>query len=174
MPQTLSALTPDGPTAPARRTLLLSDPEATDAFGTALGHGLRPGDTVLLSGPLGAGKSALARAAIRAWLGDPDAEVPSPSYTLVNVYDDGAAGEALWHADLYRLAEPEEAAELGLPHGAGEALLLVEWPERLAGLWPARRLEIALASTPQDTRRAELIAHGPGWEAALAAAAPWI
>ena len=96
---------------------------------------LAPGDAILLSGPVGAGKSAFARALIRARLGDPGAEVPSPTFTLVQTYGEGES--ALWHADLYRLSHPDEVAELGLLAALEEAICLVEWPVRLGPLAPA-------------------------------------
>ena len=104
-------------------------------------------------------------------LGDAAAEVPSPSYTLVNVYET-PQGE-IWHADLYRLGGVGETAELGLDD-AGAAVLLVEWPDRMGEDAPARRIEIALVPQPDESRRAEIRCVGGGWEAALAALAPWI
>jgi len=144
----------------------LPDPEATDRLGCMLAARLGPGDWVALSGPLGAGKSALARAIVRAKLGAPEAEIPSPSYTLVNVY--AAPDGEVWHADLYRLSDPEEAAELGLEDAAADALVLLEWPERMGEAQPGRRLEIALGPTPGDGRRAWIRAVGPGWEGVVA------
>jgi tRNA threonylcarbamoyl adenosine modification protein YjeE len=150
-------------------TLLLASEAATRRAGAALAAALRPGDTVALSGPLGAGKSAFARAAVRTRLGDPEAEVPSPSYTLVNVYD--APGGEVWHADLYRLADVSEAAELGLEEAADHAVLLIEWPERMGEALPPRRLDIALGIAGPEARTALIAARGEGWEAALAALA---
>ena len=149
--------------APAPAALLervLDGPEATDALGARLGAVLRAGDAVLLAGPLGAGKTQLARAAIRART-RPDEEVPSPSYTLVQTYE-AADGTALWHADLHRLAGPEEAWELGLAEAFAEAICLVEWPDRLGPLAPAEALWLTLAPEGEGRRlRAE--AHGPRW-----------
>lgn len=152
---------------PADRAALSLDaatPEETDAIGRRLAPVLVPGDVVALHGPLGAGKSHLARAIIRARLGDPQAEVPSPSYTLVNIYS--APGGEIWHADLYRI-DPEEMGEIGLADSVGHALLLVEWAERWPDL-PARRLGIALAPAG-DGRRLDVTPHGAGWGAALLA-----
>ncbi|MEO0823262.1 MAG: tRNA (adenosine(37)-N6)-threonylcarbamoyltransferase complex ATPase subunit type 1 TsaE [Pseudomonadota bacterium] len=141
--------------------LLLRGEAETERLGRALARSLRTGDLVALSGGLGAGKSALARAVIRARLGRPDAEVPSPSYTLVNVYETPAG--ALWHADLYRLGDPSECDELGLDEGFASAVTLLEWPERLGGALPGRRLDIALAVAGEEDRRAVLTSRGAGW-----------
>src|SRR3546814_19977744 len=97
---------------------------------------------LLLSGTLGAGKSAFARAFVREWVGDPAAEVPSPTFTLVQPYD-GPRG-TVWHCDLYRLGDPEELLELGIEPGLAEAVLLVEWPDRLGPRVPAARLDLVL------------------------------
>ena len=157
----------DDPTeAGLRREMRLADETATETCGARLARALAPGDAVMLSGGLGAGKSALARAVVRALLGAPDAEVPSPSYTLVNVYET-PRGE-VWHADLYRLADMSETAELGLDDAFDTAIVLLEWPERLGAALPARRLEIALEIAGETARRARVTAHGRGWEAAMA------
>lgn len=150
----------------------LADDAATAALGARLAAALAPGDVALLSGPLGAGKSALARAVIRARLaaaGAPAEDVPSPTYTLVQTY--GAGGVAIRHADLYRLGDPEEAEDLGLLEGLDGAILLVEWPDRLGALTPPRRLEIALdlVEPPQAGRRLAWRAVGDGWAAVAAA-----
>ena len=117
---------------------------------------MQRGDVVCLSGGLGAGKTTLARGAIAAWMGA-DEEAPSPTYTLLQIYD-GAKG-ALWHVDLYRLKRPEEAWELGLEDAYAEAACLIEWPQRLGADLPGDRLEVAL--TPQgEGRCAKLLAHG--------------
>jgi len=157
---TATADHPSAPDAPLR--LGLEDEGATEAFGRTLAAALGPGDTVLLSGPLGAGKSALARAVIRARLADPDREVPSPSYTLVNIHESGA--EEIWHADLYRLSGPEETAELGLAEAFESALVLVEWPDRLGQDIPARRLEVALSVVSDTGREAVVRPVGRGWD----------
>lgn len=114
----------------------------TAALAARLARRLGPGDALLLSGPVGAGKSAFARALIRARLRDPEAEVPSPTFTLVQTYGEGA--EALWHADLYRLSHPDEVAEIGLLAALEEAVCLVEWPDRLGPLLPAGALRLHL------------------------------
>ena len=85
---------------------------------------------------------------VRARLDDPDADVPSPTYTLVQTYD--AGGAAIWHADLYRLTDPGEAEELGLLDAFADAICLVEWPERLGPMAPVAALRLHLASAPGD------------------------
>ncbi|MCC6303676.1 MAG: tRNA (adenosine(37)-N6)-threonylcarbamoyltransferase complex ATPase subunit type 1 TsaE [Rhodobacteraceae bacterium] len=146
-------------------TLCLPDAGATQRLGAWLAPRLGPGDVLLLEGPLGSGKTDLARALIgarRAAAGLAPEDVPSPSFTLVQTYEDGAAG--IWHADLYRLAGPAEVAELGLAEAFGAVLCLVEWPDRLGPLAPADALRLVLADRPAG--------EGEGRIAALAAPHP--
>lgn len=145
------------------RILELPDTAATAALGRRLGEALAPGDTVCLSGELGAGKTTLARGAIGAWTGL-DEEAPSPTYTLVQTYE-GPRGE-LWHIDLYRLRQGEEVWELGLEDAFQQSACLVEWPDRLGGALPRDRLEIELSPSGVG-RRAVLSAHG-AWREKLA------
>ena len=143
-------------TLPDSREIILADPDATLALGARLGARLMRGDVVCLTGGLGAGKTTLARGAIKAWTGEPQ-EAPSPTYTLVQTYE-GARGQ-LWHVDLYRLKRAEEALELGLEDAFVDAACLIEWPERLEGMLPRDRLDIALE--PQgEGRRATLKGRG--------------
>ena len=109
----------------------------------ALGHRLVRGDTILLEGPIGAGKTFFARALIQARLEAAGLweDVPSPSYTLVQTYDDDS--EEIWHADLYRLSSPEDCAELGLDEAFGHAITLIEWPDRLGDLCPTDALTLS-------------------------------
>ena len=131
----------------------LPDEAATTAFGTALAAELRPGDLVLLEGDLGAGKSTLARALIRALVGDRALEVPSPSFSLVQPYE-SAVGPIL-HADLYRLGSAGEVDELGL-FDRPDAIVIVEWPERAPDL--ARRATLTLAlAIPAGGQGRELV-----------------
>lgn len=124
----------------------LVDDAATAAFGARLATTLRPGDLVLLRGELGAGKTALARAIIRALMNEPSLDVPSPSFALVQPYEGN--GHTILHADLYRLADARETAELGLFDDV-RSVVLVEWPERAPDLSERATLSIAL-SIPSD------------------------
>lgn len=141
-------------TQDAPLSLDLPDAEATEALGRKLAAQVRPGDAILLEGPIGAGKSCLARAFIRARLGRQE-EVPSPSFTLVQVYE--AEGVEIWHADLYRLTHPDEVWELGLDDAFSAAICLVEWPDRLG------------AHVPRDALRLRLEAAGEGRRALISA-----
>ena len=112
--------------------MILADEEATAALGARLASIAGPGDVIALSGPLGVGKTALARGFIAA-LGH-EGEVPSPSFSIVQPYDD--LDPPVWHVDLFRVEDPRELDELGLD-SATEAILLVEWPERAgSAAWP--------------------------------------
>jgi tRNA threonylcarbamoyladenosine biosynthesis protein TsaE len=149
-------------------TVDLSDETATAAFAARLAALAVSGDVIALSGELGAGKTSFARAFIRARGGDE--AVPSPTFTLVQLYE--LPGAAVWHFDLYRLRHAEEAWELGIEDAFRDGISLIEWPERLGFLLPARRLGIALefGATP-TARRATLTADG-AWAARLLGAAP--
>jgi tRNA threonylcarbamoyladenosine biosynthesis protein TsaE len=135
------------------------------AAAAALAPRLRAGDVLFLRGGLGAGKTAFARALVRALCGDAALAVPSPTFTLVQTYDTPAG--ALWHFDLYRLKTPDEIYEIGWEDALSGGLVVVEWPERLGNdgdspLAPPDRLEIRLALLPDNpTRRAlRLVPHG--------------
>lgn len=149
--------------APETVTLILPDEAATAALGARLAALARPGDVILLSGPIGAGKSHLARAFIRARLGREE-EVPSPTFTLIQTY--GPPGDEIFHADLYRLTHPDEVWELGLDEAFSRAICLVEWPDRLGAHLPPGALRLEL-STAGEGRLATLT----GGRAALREAA---
>jgi tRNA threonylcarbamoyl adenosine modification protein YjeE len=127
---------------------------------------LRGRDVVALKGPLGSGKSELARTLIRARAGAA-IEVPSPSFTLVQDYELGAL--TIRHIDLYRLDRPEELDELGLVAPGADEAWLIEWPERAVALLPEDRLEIELAQGPAPDARIARLSAGPGWAGRLAA-----
>jgi tRNA threonylcarbamoyl adenosine modification protein YjeE len=133
----------------ATETTLLPDDAATADFGARLAATLRPGELVLLMGDLGAGKTALARALIRTLLDDPELDVPSPSFSLVQPYE--GQGVSVLHADLYRLASPREIDELGL-FDRPEAIVLVEWPERDPELFERADVTVHLAIAPGGGR----------------------
>lgn len=139
-------------------TIPLPDVEATGALATRIARLLKPGDAVLLEGPLGAGKSELARRLLRAAAGDPALEVPSPTFTLVQSY--ALPIGTVHHYDLYRLDGPWDLAELGWEE-ARDDIVIVEWPDRLGALAPAGALRIALApGAAEDARIATL----SGWD----------
>lgn len=150
---------------PATRAIALADEAATQRLAACVAAEARPRDVIALTGPLGAGKTAFARfflaaLARREGVAAPD-EVPSPTFTLVQTYRLGSL--AVWHFDLYRLARPDDAVELGLDEALAEGISLIEWPERLGRLLPRDRLEIALAYAASDrpeARLATLTGHG--------------
>ena len=142
-------------------TLDLATEADTAALGVRLACVAQAGDVILLSGPIGAGKSHLARAFIRARLGDNE-EVPSPTFTLVQVYGDAGNGPGteIWHADLYRLTHPDEVWELGLDDAFARAICRVEWPDRLGAHAPPGALSLRLEAAG-DGRRAHLSGGRP-------------
>ena len=139
--------------------MILKDEEATLAIGAQLADSARGGDVITLSGPLGVGKTALARGFIAA-LGH-EGEVPSPSFAIVQPYEE--LDPPVWHVDLYRIEDPAEIDELGLD-SATDAVLLVEWPERAGdGAWP-EALVLSL-DFGQDGERILTAKLPPSWEA---------
>lgn len=145
-------------------TMTLPDEAATAALGRSLAPRLRARDVVALRGDLGAGKTSLARSLIRTLSGDDELAVPSPTFTLVEIYDTAAG--PVWHLDLYRLTAAEEAWELGIEQGFAEAIALIEWPDRLGDLLPSRRLDLSLA-VDGEGRRATFSGDA-SWRARLA------
>jgi len=142
-------------------SLTLSDETATAQLMADLALLIGPGDLITLSGELGAGKTAAARAMIRYLAGDDALEVPSPTFTLAQTYDLPAF--PLLHADLYRIGDASELEEIGLSPLPEGTVALIEWPERAAGALPADRIDIALEHRPElgSTARAAVITgHG--------------
>jgi tRNA threonylcarbamoyl adenosine modification protein YjeE len=123
---------------------------------------LRPGDCITLHGDLGAGKTTLARALISALLNDPEVEVPSPTFGLVQSYETVRFPVA--HFDFYRLAVAEEARELGFEEAAGNGVVVVEWPERAAELLPAARLDVRLTERSDPSARGIVLEGHGHWE----------
>lgn len=141
--------------------LELPDPHATEAVGARLAALLAPGDVITLAGPLGAGKTSIARGLL-AGLGLAG-EAPSPSFAIVQPYDSPEVRLPVLHVDLYRLDGPEEMAELGLDEALFDAALVVEWPDRAgAGAWP-QALRLTLSVQPNGARRLTWVAPA-AWE----------
>jgi tRNA threonylcarbamoyladenosine biosynthesis protein TsaE len=141
-------------------TLNIENEAALAALAARLAPLLKTGDVLALAGGLGAGKTAFARALIHA-LSPAAGEVPSPTFTLVQVYD--LPGLSLWHFDLYRLAEKErDILELGWDEARRFGVSLVEWPDRLGGLLPKDRLEINITfnEDSENSRCVTLVPHG--------------
>jgi tRNA threonylcarbamoyladenosine biosynthesis protein TsaE len=140
--------------------MILASEADTQTVGRYLAAQLRVGDVIALSGPLGVGKTALARVLIEA-LGH-EGEVPSPSFAIVQPYE--TLDPPLWHVDLYRIEHPDELAELGLESALDDAAMVVEWPERAGDkAWP-EALRLTLDFAPDGARR--LTARVPAaWEA---------
>lgn len=141
----------------------LADAEATANLASILAQNVQSGDTVLLLGEVGAGKTHFARSFIKSLL-TVDEDVPSPTFTLVQTYDT-VIGE-VWHSDLYRLSAEQEIEELGLFDAMIEAVCLIEWPDRLGSYTPTDALHIEL--TPSSTLDSRvLIAQwdDPKWDA---------
>lgn len=140
--------------------LLLADDDATTALGRRLATALRPGDLILLHGDLGAGKTALARSIVRTLMNDPELDVPSPSFALVQPYE--AGGVSVLHTDLYRIRDPREIDELGLFDRA-ETIVLCEWPERGDEDFLSRATgEVSLSIPPSGVGRLAEVRFGDG------------
>ena len=149
---------------------ILNNQQESDTLriGHQLARVLLPGDVICLLGALGAGKSVMARAIIRHIGDDPTMDVPSPTFPIVQCYDD--INPPIHHYDLYRLDETDtgrEVTELGWNHSINNAVVLVEWPDRLGGLRPANRLDVLINQTGDDQRQIRLFAHGDDWMARI-------
>lgn len=138
------------------RSFNTASEEETAQVAAGLAPALPEGSLLCLWGDLGMGKSVFARALIRTLAGEPALDVPSPTYTLVQTYET-PAGE-IFHFDLYRLSAPEEIYELGWEDALPEGIVIVEWPERLGGFLPARRIDVRIGggAAGPDSRRIEV------------------
>ena len=143
----------------------LSSPNQPADFAVRLGACLRAGDTLLLEGSIGAGKTHFARSLIQSRLQEAE-DVPSPTFTLVQTYD--ANGTEIWHADLYRLTSPDDVVELGLLDAFETAICIVEWPDRLGDLAPHDALTLRFEQgRDEDARELSITWDAPKWEARL-------
>jgi tRNA threonylcarbamoyladenosine biosynthesis protein TsaE len=149
----------------AERRLTLPDEAATAALARGIARLARPGDVIALIGDLGAGKTFFARAFIG------EEEVPSPTFTLVQIYD-RPGGARIWHFDLYRLKQANEAIELDIEDAFAEGISLIEWPERLGALLPAERLDVALDFVSDPQSRAVILTGRGRWAGLLHEVAP--
>ena len=150
------------------RSLALGSEDETDALARRIAGTLRPGDVLLLEGPIGAGKTRFARALIQTRLAACGRmeDVPSPTFTLVQTYD--AGGVEIWHADLYRLSGPADVLELGLIDAFDTAICLVEWPDRLGPDGPENAMVLSFAHGVEDDARVLSILSGQSrWQALL-------
>ncbi|CAN5117771.1 tRNA (adenosine(37)-N6)-threonylcarbamoyltransferase complex ATPase subunit type 1 TsaE [soil metagenome] len=143
----------------------LADADATTALGARIAPRLQVGDAVLLYGPLGMGKSTLARGLIRA-LTRPDEDVPSPTFTLVQFYE---TTPPVAHFDLYRLTRPEEAWEIGLDDALEDGCVLIEWPERLGEdvSWIAGTNLLCITISEDGEGRLATVSGAGSWETRL-------
>lgn len=137
----------------------LADEAATRTLGRAIARALRPGDCLALSGDLGVGKTALARAIIQAAMGDA-CPVPSPTFTLVQRYE--TPGLTIWHFDLYRLGHADELLELGWDEASGDAAI-VEWAERAGPYLPETAVTCALCFGEGESARIAELTGPAGW-----------
>ena len=147
------------PIFPNVRTL--PDPAATEALAAEIAPLLSPGDVIALSGDLGAGKTVFARALIRALAaaaGREIVDVPSPTFTLVQLYELPAF--TVYHFDLYRLAAPDEAWEIGIEEAFAEGVSVIEWAERIESRLPGDCIRIALAFGDGETARIARLERG--------------
>jgi tRNA threonylcarbamoyladenosine biosynthesis protein TsaE len=149
--------------------LILPDPAATERLAALIAREARPGDAILLSGDLGAGKTHFARAFINTLSPTPE-EVPSPTFTLVQEYAGMVRGQPveIRHFDLYRLKSPDETLELGLDEALGNGIVLVEWPDRMGSLTPREHLDLRLEIAADGSTRNAALRATPQWQARLA------
>jgi tRNA threonylcarbamoyladenosine biosynthesis protein TsaE len=129
----------------------------TEAAARQLAADIKPRDLIALHGDLGLGKTVFARALIRALTGDAGMEVPSPTFTLVQTYDSGKG--PIWHFDLYRLEDAADIYELGWEEARENGIIILEWPQRLQGLLPAKRLDIRLGGVDNEPDQRTIQVH---------------
>lgn len=137
--------------------IVLAAEAETARLGAAVATQVRRGDVIALHGPLGAGKTTLARGLVHRLTDDAE-EVVSPTFTLAQVYE--TARGNVWHFDLYRLKSPEEALEIGIEEAFADGVSLIEWPERLGSLLPKNRLDIFLS---HDGAGRKALLSGAAW-----------
>ena len=143
------------------RELVSTSVEQTDSIGQRLGQHLRAGDLLLLLGDIGAGKTHLTKGIVRG-LGSQDL-VTSPTFVLINEYhSDGAHGNVtIYHADLYRIEQPDELLGIGLEEAwSGTGICLIEWAERAANWLPTDHLTVYLSYLSETERAIRLVPHG--------------
>jgi tRNA threonylcarbamoyladenosine biosynthesis protein TsaE len=147
----------------AERAILLPDESTTAALAARLAPLARIGDVLALWGNLGVGKTVFARAFIRT-RGRLDEEVPSPTFTLVQVYPPAPPFEGMvYHFDFFRLSAPQEAYELGIEEAMIDGISLIEWPERVRPLLPRQRLDLMFQPGPQPQSRRVAMTGGGDW-----------
>lgn len=144
-----------------RETITVENLAGTEALAKDLAPLLKPQDVILLSGDLGVGKTAFSRALIRA-LTSPHEEVPSPTFTLVQLYPTHK-DETIWHFDLYRVKEADEVWELGIEEAFSQAISLIEWPERLPSISLEKALRIQIFMGDKGQRRRIELTGTPHW-----------
>jgi|APTNR8051073442_1049403.scaffolds.fasta_scaffold07778_3 tRNA threonylcarbamoyladenosine biosynthesis protein TsaE len=163
----MTPLTPPIPIATDTR-IELADEDATGRLAGRLAALARVGDVLALSGDLGTGKTAFARAFLRARYGR-ELEVPSPTFTLVQVYGAEGAGVPVYHFDLFRIDHPDDAFELGIEDAFNGGVSLIEWPDRLGRWLPDVRLDLHLAFGDGPSARRATLSGGGDWPKRLAA-----
>ncbi|MCH8201816.1 MAG: tRNA (adenosine(37)-N6)-threonylcarbamoyltransferase complex ATPase subunit type 1 TsaE [Proteobacteria bacterium] len=162
--QSIDGLVGEGQAGEGRMRLERCSQRQIERLAVTIASLSKKGDLVLLSGPLGAGKTTLARAFIRQLISDLSAEIPSPSYTLAQSYApaDGV-GPMVWHFDFYRIEDPSEITELGLEEAQAEGVVLAEWPEHAGSALAAGGLLISLALANRPRERQVTIENLGGW-----------
>ena len=139
-------------------TVALAAEADTVRLGAAVAAQVKRGDVIALHGPLGAGKTTLARGLVHS-LTDTDEEIVSPTFTLAQMYETPRG--VVWHFDLYRLKSADEALEIGIEEAFTDGISLIEWPERLGTLLPKKRLDIYLS---HDGSGRKALLSGASWD----------